>query len=98
MSTMTFRARDNATALELVERRFGGDALILFPVSTADTDTADTFVFEENRKTAFHRSPAFRPGGQRETDRVERIEMLPLGTARRCRPAIGRRGFSFGER
>ena len=32
MSTMTFRARDNATALELVERRFGGDALILSTV------------------------------------------------------------------
>jgi energy-coupling factor transporter ATP-binding protein EcfA2 len=29
---MTFRARDNATALELVERRFGGDALILSTV------------------------------------------------------------------
>ena len=34
MSTMTFRARDNATALELVERRFGGDALILSTVYT----------------------------------------------------------------
>lgn len=32
MSTMTFRARDNATAFELVERRFGGDALILSTV------------------------------------------------------------------
>lgn len=32
MSTMTFRAGDNATALELVERRFGGDALILSTV------------------------------------------------------------------
>lgn len=32
MSTMTFRARNNATALELVERRFGGDALILSTV------------------------------------------------------------------
>lgn len=32
MSTIIFRASDNATALELVERRFGGDALILSTV------------------------------------------------------------------
>lgn len=32
MSTMTFYARDNATAFELVERRFGSDALILSTV------------------------------------------------------------------
>lgn len=32
MSTMTFRAGDNATALEMVERRFGSDALILSTV------------------------------------------------------------------
>ena len=66
-----------------------GDVLVLLPVAAADANPADAFAFDEYGVSAFHRCPPVRAGGQAQPDRVQGIQILPLGALGRRRPAVG---------
>ena len=54
-----------------------GNTFVGLPVATAYADTADTlFTVHDNGAPAFHRRPPLWPGGERQSEGVDDIEVL----------------------
>src|SRR6266487_4718453 len=64
------------------------DALVGRPVAAAHADAADALALHEDRAAAFHRGPALGARGEREPERVDDVERLPLSAVRRGRPLV----------
>src|SRR5262245_55531125 len=56
--------------------RFLRKPQIGLPITAAHADAADTLAINQHRHAPFHRSPPFRPGGERKSDRMAHVEVL----------------------
>src|SRR5208282_2267929 len=82
--------RNGSTAMAGADRfdRLLRDALVRGPVAAGNADAADAFAIGDDGTTAFHRGPPFRAGGERQPQRMNDIELLPLRAARGGRTLV----------
>src|ERR1700752_4046846 len=78
--------------------RLARELVVEIPGRAGDTDAADAFAVDDDRVAAFHRRPASGPGGEREAERVHRVERLSRRALRGRRPLVRRGAHGLGGR